>query len=228
MLKALWLLLLALFTTRDDTDTDLDDDTTTDGDDSHDKGGDDDGSDDDDDSGAGGADNDLDPEVMRSEMEKARKQAAKYRTERNTEREKIASLEQQNQAILKALGIADDDEDDPSTKADQFSAENRRLRTQLSFAAHAREAGADEDLTWAYLLARGEIDALDPTSDDFDEVLQASIASALEAKPGLATKPRPPSKGGADLDSDDNPANPRPEEMEMDDYAKWRAERLKE
>lgn len=223
MLKALWLLLLALFTIPDgDPDPDLDPDP-----DDPDPAPDPD-PDPDDDPGAGGADNDLDPEVMRSEMDKARKQAAKYRTERNTEREKIASLEQQNQAILKALGIADDDEDDPSTKADQLSAENRRLRTQLSFTAHAREAGADEDLTWAYLLARGEIDALDPTSDDFDEVLQASIASALEAKPGLATKPRPPSKGGADLDSDDNPANPRPEEMEMDDYAKWRAERLKE
>lgn len=226
MLKALWLLLIALFTVGD-TDTDLDDDTTTDdGDDSDDSG---DDTDDDDDSGAGGGDNDLDSDALRKELSKTRREAAKHRTERNAERERVTALESQNKAILKALGIADDDDNnDPSVEVEKLRQENARLRTRQSFDASAREAGADEDLTWGYLLARGEIDALDPSSDDFAKTLQESIAAALEAKPSLAIKPRPPSRGGADFDSGDDTEQVKPEEMEMSDYMKWRAERDKE
>jgi TolA-binding protein len=180
----------------------------------------------DDDEAAGGDDSDLDAEALRKELEKTRREAANRRRQLRDSEGRIETLEEQNKAILQALGIASDEDDDPEARVAALQAENRRLRTRQSFDAIAREAGADEDLTWGYLLARGEIDSLDPDSDDFAETLQASISQALEAKPGLATKPAPPPKGGADLNDDSNPDAVNPEEMDMDDYMKWRAENL--
>lgn len=183
--------------------------------------------DDDDDSGAGGDDNDLDADALRTELAKVRKEAANRRTQLRERENQLATLEEQNKTILKALGIADDTEDDPEARVEELQRENRRLRARQSFDVAAREAGADEDLTWGYLLARGEIDALDPDSDGFSETLQASITSALEAKPSLKTTPAPPPKGGADLDDDGNPDAKSPDEMDMDEFMEWRAERDK-
>ena len=173
----------------------------------------------------GGDNPPLDAEAMAKELEKARKQAAKYRTERNSERQRIQSLEDQNKAILQALGISSEEDDDPEARVAELQRENRRLRARQSFDVAAREAGADEDLTWGYFLARGEIDALDPDSDDFAETLQASISAALEAKPGLASTPPPPPKGGADLDDDGNPDATPEDELPMKEYMERRAER---
>jgi hypothetical protein len=224
MLKTLWLLLAALFTIGGgDPDDDGGDPPTPDpkpDDPPADP-------DDEDDPPAGGDNPPLDPEAMAKEMEKARKQAAKYRTERNAERERIGSLEEQNKAILKALGISEDEDDDPEAKVAQLQAENRRLRSRQDFDRLARDAGADEDLTWGFLLARGEIDTLDPDSDEFEKTVQELVTSALEAKPGLAVKPASPPKGGADLNDDGNPDAVKPEEMDMDEYMAWRAERDK-
>lgn len=250
MLKALWPALAALFTVNrswtleDDTwvssdgyklpvvsggaPDDDDDDEEEEDDPSDDEPEENDDDDEEDDTAAGGNDSDLDPEALSKELQKARRQAAKYRTERNSERQRIQALEDQNKAILQALGVTSDEDDDPEARAEALQRENRRLRARQTFNAAARAAGADEDLTWGYLLARGEIDSLDPDSDDFDETVQATIDSALEAKPSLAVSPPPPPKGGADLDDDGNPDSPRPEEMDMADYREWRKNRDKE
>lgn len=182
---------------------------------------------DDSDDGTGGDDSNLDPDALRRELEKTRREAANRRTQLRDREKQLQTLEEQNKTILKALGIADDDEDDPEAKVSQLQAENRRLRARQAFDGVAREAGADEDLTWGYLLARGDIDSLDPDSDDFQDTLQEKVTQALEAKPSLRTTPAPPPKGGADLNDDGNPDAVAPEEMDMDDFMKWRAERDK-
>lgn len=182
----------------------------------------------DDPEGVGGDDSDLDPEALRRELERTRREAANRRVQLREREQDIENLQEQNRRILEALGITDDtdDPDDPSAEAERLRTENRRLRTQNRFDAVAREAGADSDLTWGYLLARGEIESLDPDAENFADTLRERIDAALEAKPSLRVTTTPP-PGPPDLDGPD-PQPDNPAEMPMDAFMKWRKNRDQE
>ena len=182
----------------------------------------------DDPSGSGGDDSDLDADALRAELRRVRQEAANRRVQaRERERERD-ELRDQNRRILEALGITSDgDPEDPSAEAERLRTENRRLRTQNRFDAVAREAGADSDLTWGHLLARGEIDGLDPDAEDFETTLRERIDAALERKPNLAVTSTPPPPGPPDLD-DPDPQPDDPSSMPMEEFIKWRKNRDQE
>lgn len=180
---------------------------------------------DDDPAGAGGDDSDLDPEALRAELARVRREAANRRTQLRERESEVQTQQEQINTILQALGITDDTDDDPSAEAERLRTENRRLRTQASFGSVARAAGADEDLAWGYLLARGEIDSLDPDADDFATTLRTRLDAALTEKPSLSVSAPTPPPGPSDFDQ----PNPDPEDpagMEMKEYMEWRKKNL--
>lgn len=182
---------------------------------------------DDDPDGAGGDDNDLDAEALRAELRKVRQEAANRRRQLRERESQAQTQQEQINAILSALGISDNTDDDPTVEAERLRNENRRLRTQSRFGSVARAAGADEDLTWGYLLARSEIDSLDPDADDFDTTLRERIDAALAAKPSLAVTNPPPPPGPPDL-NDPDPQPDDPSQMDMKQFMEWRAKQRKE
>lgn len=223
MFKLLWLLMLSLWTTSggdDEPDPEPEPSQPPADPDPEDP--------DDDPEGAGGSDSDLDPEALKRELERTRREAANRRVQLREREQDIETLQEQNRRILEALGISDDsdDPDDPSAEAERLRSENRRLRTQNRFDAVAREAGAESDLTWGYLLARGEIESLDPDAENFADTLRERIDAALEAKPSLRVTTTPP-PGPPDLDGPD-PQPDNPAEMEMGEFMKWRKNRNQE
>lgn len=111
-----------------------------------------------------------------------------------TAEQKAASFEEQIAAINKTLGLAGDP--DPKKLADELGAvqaENRRLKAEGKVTVAAMAAGADPELTWAFLAAKGV--ALDPAADDFDKKVTEAVKTAVTEKPALLTR-APQGDGG--------------------------------
>lgn len=153
------------------------------------------------------ADQSSEPDTFdRAAMEKARGQAARYRTERNdlaTKVDELTAAEAQSKAqldaVLKALGLGEAEEVDPAKLLEQVTSEKatieaerdaerqelRALRIDNAVQAACREANADTVLTSAVLTTSGKLDALDPTADDFMAQVAALVGEAVNGNPKL-------------------------------------------
>lgn len=143
--------------------------------------------------------------TLQRELDEARREAARYRNERNTRDERITTLQGQITAISRALGLESDEPD-----ADALTSELENVRSQLRserlanrFTRVAAATGADSDLTLAYLSHNGQLAGLDPDADDFEASLTALVEAALKASPKLRAD-ETVSRGGGDFSKGEN------------------------
>jgi len=142
---------------------------------------------------------DLDPAALRRELERARKEAAKYRTERKQWQDQLQQL---RDTVAKALGIKDDKEieaDKLAGELQQLKARYRQERLRGAFWRLADKLGADGELAYAYLYAAGDLDDLDVDAEDFEELLGQRIQSAIKANAKLRKDAPPAGKSGAEF-----------------------------
>lgn len=129
------------------------------------------------------------------EIRRLRDGEARYRTERNQEREHNENFKK---AVAKALGIDTGEEalDPEKLQGDlqQERNESRNAKTQLAFYKAASKHNADADLAWAHLYANGVFEGLDPASEDFSEKVEQSVQAALETYPKLKADYTPPTQ----------------------------------
>lgn len=127
------------------------------------------------------------PEWVQKELSQARTEAARYRTERNSEREGKSTLENQIKAINKALGLESEGPDIDGLQKTLADRENelRTLKVESAFAKAAKAHDADEELTLAVLTRKGLISSLDPSSEDFTKQLDAAVKAEVENNPKL-------------------------------------------
>lgn len=139
------------------------------------------------------------PEQLLRERNEARKDAYKYRTERNADRERMGTLENQLSGIAKALGLESDtpDPDELQKQLTQKDQELRTLRVESAFTKSAAKADADAELTLAVLDRQGALRDLDPSADDFQSQLDRLVKAAVEANPKLKATPMVPTKSGS-------------------------------
>ena len=144
---------------------------------------------------------DLDPKALKAELERARKEAAKYRNERKQWQEKLEALQAQ---LAQALGLKKPGELEAEKVAQQFQELQQRYRQERlrnTFYRLADKHQADVELAYAYMLAAGDFDDLDVEADDFEELLGQRLQAALKANPKLRRDPQPayPAKSGAEF-----------------------------
>lgn len=162
-------------------------------------------SDDDDDDDAGdnvGQDSNTNTNAndeVTKELQRVRQQAAKYRTERNADREKLTVLESQIQGIARALGVGGDGQKpDPDALSKQLAnvqTELRQERMQNAFHKLATKHKADADLAWAYLNSSGRLSEIDDDSN-YTEALEPLLVAALKERPKLLAEFVPNQSGG--------------------------------
>lgn len=161
-----------------------------------------------------------------SELAKVRREAAKYRTERNefktnaeTAAAAVAAAEKQRDeltAILaginKALNPGVDETPDPAKLTEQLTAAQaetarvaaekdqtiRNLTIRAALPSVLSKASADPSLTEAVLTANGALAKLDPSSDSFAADLASAVAAAMENNPRLKVAPVA-SRSGAEI-----------------------------
>ncbi|MDN5687013.1 MAG: hypothetical protein L0G94_10140 [Brachybacterium sp.] len=136
----------------------------------------------------------LDP-ATRKELDEARSQAARYRTEKNTavqqaQQDAKAEADARVQAILKAAGIETGEQDDPEAAAradrearEQAETDARSARVELAVYRAAADKNADAA---ALLDSRSFLDRVqdvDPTDAD---AISEAIQKAVDANPRLA------------------------------------------
>lgn len=131
------------------------------------------------------------PAWAQRELERARKDAARYRQERSTAADQVkADADARLQAVLKAAGIDTGEGDDPEQAAaadrqarEKAEADARTARVELAVFKAAADQGADAA---ALLDSRSFLDRvadLDPTDAD---AISAAIGEHVQAHPRLA------------------------------------------
>lgn len=131
------------------------------------------------------------PAWAQRELERARKDAARYRQERSDTAEQVkAEADARLQAVLKAAGIDTGEGDDPEQAAaadrqarEKAEADARTARVELAVFKAAADQGADAA---ALLDSRSFLDRvadLDPTDAD---AISAAIGEHVQAHPRLA------------------------------------------
>jgi len=142
----------------------------------------------------------LDEAGLRTELARARKEAAKYRTEGKKNSERVTALESQMKSIAKALG-QDGQDPDPEQLQRQLGEERARFRQErlrnLVTSAAGKEK-ADAQLAWALLHASGDLDNVDIAADDLDEQIAQRVKAAVEGNPRLKLDDGA-ARGGADM-----------------------------
>jgi hypothetical protein len=136
---------------------------------------------------------------LQAELKKARAEAAKYRTERNEERTKTTALDARVKAIAKAVGLENDDGDDPEalkSTVEGLQDELKAEKVKNEFVRRATSLGADADLAWHVLNGQGKLKDLDPAADDFGSQVESVITEAVKDNPKL--KAGAPPAGSAD------------------------------
>jgi hypothetical protein len=124
-----------------------------------------------------------DADELRKEIQKLRKEAAKYRTGKKDVEEQTTALKEK---LAKALGLKDDDADpDLSGEVKRLKDENRQERLKNAFYRAAQKAEADTDLMWAYLYANDKLSEIDVYSDDYEQTIAGEITAAIKSNPKL-------------------------------------------
>lgn len=141
----------------------------------------------------------LTPEATAAELAEARRQAAKYRTERNEDREKVQQMEQRWNAIAKAFGVGDEVETDPAKIQSQLEQEQvgrRQERLENLVLRNSIKLNADPELTWSHLFASGALNGVDISSAEAATQVSEQVQAAMEAYPKLkadyGVSPPPP------------------------------------
>jgi hypothetical protein len=132
-----------------------------------------------------------------------RAEAARHRTEKKAATEQVSAEQARVAAILKAAGINADGEEQPDPEALASQLEERgtelwsksvELETYHSAVKHGVKAEALTDSV-AFWEAVGELDPSDP---EFAAGVDAAIAAAVKANPGLKV-PQGAARSGADF-----------------------------
>ncbi len=141
-----------------------------------------------------------DPVVLRKELERARKDAAKYRTQARDAQTKQTNTDTQMAAIAKALGLDDGtastDPDALQAELTKRDSEIRRLRVTNALSDTFARHGAKPKLTRAILADDGILDELDPDDTDFTATLDAAVKKAVDTHPELKAGQAPTRSSG--------------------------------
>jgi hypothetical protein len=140
-------------------------------------------------------------------IQRANREAAKYRTERNELQTKVGSLEETLQKLAAVLNPDASKDADPAkqlaevtTTAQSLQAENAGLKAELLVHTIAGKHGGNPV---ALLDSRGFVTALhglDPSAGDYAEKVAAAITEAVKNSPSLAAV-QGSASGGAELDA---------------------------
>ena len=171
------------------------------------------------------SDDELDKRIQR-----ANKEAAKFRVEKNEVEDKYKNLIDN---LGKALGFVEENTNDAEALADKvekLQSENKNLKLMQAFNNVVKTEGADEELTWSYLMAKGGLTELDVDDPELTGKLTEMIGAAVESKPVLKTDASPAvaKKSGIDMSNDNQPLDTesRIRQLEADKNLK-EARRLK-
>lgn len=146
-------------------------------------------------------------ETAVSELKRARDDAAKSRNKGKTAAEEAATAARQSIVadLAKALGISNEDDNDPDKLKGAISEKDRTiaeretelnaLKLERMVSKAARKEGGDEDLVYAYLTTRPDFKQLDTSADGLDEKVSAMVQAAIKEKSNLKTSPVPSSSG---------------------------------
>ncbi len=126
-----------------------------------------------------------------SELARARREAAKYRTQlREAQKNQTAAQKEAVSKVLKALGVDAPDDVDPEALKDLTKRQAETLRqrtTELAVARKAHSLGGDPDkLMDSVTFTKGLAD-LDPEDEDFEAQVADVIKSAIKKNPALRT-----------------------------------------
>ena len=123
-------------------------------------------------------------------IQRANKEAAKFRVEKNELADELKDLKQK---LGQALGFVDEQDEkvevDTLTKTvADLQTENKMLKLQSVFNNVVEQAGGDKELTWAYLVASGKLVDVDIEAEDSVSIIQELVQTAFRIKPTLQTK----------------------------------------
>jgi predicted nuclease with TOPRIM domain len=123
-------------------------------------------------------------------IQRANKEAAKFRVEKNELADELTDLKQK---LGQALGFVDEQDEkvevDTLTKTvSDLQTENKMLKLQSVFNNVVEQAGGDKELTWAYLVASGKLVDVDIEAEDSVSIIQELVQTAFRIKPTLQTK----------------------------------------
>jgi len=153
--------------------------------------------------GDNSSDDELDKRIQR-----ANKEAAKFRVEKKETEEKYDALIQN---LGKALGFVEEDNaNNAETLAEEVTklqSENRSLKLMQAFNNVVKTEGADDELTWSYLMAKGQLGELDVEDTELSSKLAELVKDAIESKPALKAAEASTSvaKSGSDMSTSSQP-----------------------
>jgi len=153
--------------------------------------------------GDNSSDDELDKRIQR-----ANKEAAKFRVEKKETEEKYDALIQN---LGKALGFVEEENannaDALADKVEQLQAENRSLKLMQAFNNVVKTEGADDELTWSYLMAKGQLGELDVEDTELSSKLAELVKDAIKSKPALKAAEASTSvaKSGSDMSTNSQP-----------------------
>lgn len=179
---------------------------------------------------------DGEPDMFdRAHVEKLRRTEAKYRTERNAERERAAALEAELAKYrdgLKALTGEGEAEKSPediiATLTQEREAAVQQLntiRTESALAKAANDAGADAELLTLVLKGEGALTNLDPSTDDFHAQVAELVTAKVAANPKLKATPAVPQSSGS---TPEDTATPRTGQLTRDDMTRMTPREINE
>jgi hypothetical protein len=143
------------------------------------------------------------PDWAQKQIKDARAEAAKHRTEKKAATEQVSVEQARVAAILKAAGITAEGEEapDPEKLASQLQERGTELwstKVELeTFRAASKHGVKPEALTDSVKFWE-QVGDLDPSEPDFAAKVDAAIADAVKANPGLRA-PAGASRSGADF-----------------------------
>lgn len=135
------------------------------------------------------------PEEAQKEIQKLRREAAKYRTKGREMEDSYTALKA---TMAKALGLQDDTGDKAlETELAGLREKYHQERLKGAYYRAAQKAGADVELTWAYLYANNILAEIDVGDDGFEQDVEARIMEALAKNSKLKAAYGGAASGGA-------------------------------
>lgn len=124
------------------------------------------------------------------ELAQARKDAGRYRTDRNDLATKMSNLEGQFAKIAEKLGITDTSDPEKVAQAateerDRLAEENRTLKMEKALAAAAKTKGADAGALTDSRSFMDTVGKLKLDDEKFTEALEAAVEQAVKDNPKL-------------------------------------------
>jgi hypothetical protein len=149
----------------------------------------------------------LTDDELTKRIQRANKEDAKFRVEKNEVEGKYDDL---IQILGKALGFVEEDNannaDALADEVQKLQDENKNLKLMQAFNNVVTTEGADDELTWSYLMAKGELTEMDANDPELKAKLSEKIKAAIEVKPVLKSDlPPTVKKSGSDMSNESQP-----------------------